>query len=419
MNSSFIAGAPRRADTGAQNAHLRRFPRPSSVDVRTKYASLLGTSGALHLGIFDPPGTGPVTGPCGLEAMIEIDGSMHSGSGTVLRYAVALAALRAEPLRIRNIRARRAKPGLRPQHLQAVRACAAFCGGRLRGDEVGSREIVFQPGRTRQGGVFRFDIGTAGSTTMLAFTLIPLALFAEKPCRFTLTGGIFQDFAPGAFHMRDVLLAHLEAMGAQVRLRVERPGYVPKGGGKLLLEVEPLRSPMAPLRRLEPGAPRRYRGVALASRLAEEKVAERMAARCRELLAGDVPVEVEVQQDESALQRGAALFLGVETATGCILGADQAGKRGRRSEAIAEFVVSSLQEDLAAGAAVDRHLADQLVLFAALAAGETRYRIPGMTDHIESNLWLVETMLGARPAREGNVIAIEGIGFVPQSARGS
>ena len=346
--------------------------------------------------------------------MIEIDGSMHSGSGTVLRYAVALAALRAEPLRIRNIRARRAKSGLRPQHLQAVRACAAFCGGRLQGDEVGSREIVFQPGRTRRGGEFRFDIGTAGSATMLAFTLIPLALFAEKPSRFRLTGGLFQDFAPGAFHMRDVLLTHLAGMGARVRMRVERPGYVPKGGGRLVLEAEPARSPLTSLRRLEPGKPRRFRGTALASHLAEEKVAGRMAERCRELLQGDIPVEFEIVQDTSALQKGAALFLAAETSTGCILGADRAGKRGRPSEAIAEVVVSSLREDLAAGATVDRHLADQLILFAALAAGETRYRIPAMTDHVESNLWLVETILGARTAREGNVIYIGGIGLGPQ-----
>jgi RNA 3'-terminal phosphate cyclase (ATP) len=345
--------------------------------------------------------------------MIEIDGSMHSGSGTVLRYAVALAALRAEPLRIRNIRERRDKPGLRPQHLQAVRACSAFCGGRLQGDEVGSRTIVFQPGRNRKGGEFRFDIGTAGSATMLAFTLIPLALFAERPSRFCLTGGLFQDFAPGAFHMRDVLLTHLTGMGAQVRMRVERPGYVPKGGGRLLLEVAPVRSPLTFLQRLEPGKPRRFRGVALASHLAGEQVAERMAARCRELLAGDVPVEMDVLKDSSALQKGAALYLGVETTTGCLLGADQAGKRGRPSEAIAEFVVSSLREDLAAGATVDRHLADQIILFAALAAGETRYRIPMMTDHVESNLWLVETMLGARTAREGNLITVEGIGLKP------
>jgi RNA 3'-terminal phosphate cyclase (ATP) len=138
-----------------------------------------------------------------------------------------------------------------------------------------------------------------------------------------------------------------------------------------------------------------------------------MAAGCRELLAGSAPVEIEVLQDSSALQRGAALFVRADTTTGCILGADQAGKPGRRSEAIAEFVVSTLREDLATGATVDRHLADQLVLFAALADGETRYRIPMMTDHVESNLWIVETMLGARTARDGNIITIGGIGLAP------
>ena len=343
--------------------------------------------------------------------MIEIDGSVHSGSGTVLRYAVALAALIGEPLRIGHIRARREKPGLRPQHLQAARACAAFCGGQLSGDEVGSREIVFHPGRTRKGGAFRFDIGTAGSATMLAFTLVPLALFAETPSRFSLTGGLFQDFAPSAFYMRDVLFPHLERMGARIRLKIERPGYVPKGGGRLTLEVEPIRSGLVSLELLVQGKTGQVRGTALASHLAEEKVGERMAARSRELLAGDAPAEIEILQDSSALQRGAALFLRAETTTGCILGADQAGKPGRRSEAIAEFVVSTLREDLATGATVDRHLADQLILFAALAEGKTSYRIPMPTEHVESNLWLVEKMLGPCTARDGNVVTIEGIGL--------
>jgi RNA 3'-terminal phosphate cyclase (ATP) len=348
-----------------------------------------------------------------MEAMIEIDGSMHSGSGTVFRYAVALAAILGQPLCIRHIRARRAQPGLRPQHLQALRACATFCGGSLRGDEVASREIVFRPGRSRTGGAYRFDIGTAGSATMLAFTLIPLALYAETPSRFFLSGGLFQDFAPGAFHMRDILLPHLESMGARIRLIIERPGYVPKGGGSLTLEVEPIRSKLAPLQRLELGKVLRFRGTSLASNLADERVGERMAARCRELLAGGAPVEIDVLEDSSARQKGAALFLRAETATGCLLGADRAGKPRRPSEAIAQFVASSLLEDLATGATVDRHMADQLILFAALAEGETRYRIPTMTDHVESNLWIVETMLGARTARDGNIITVGGIGLAP------
>ncbi len=120
---------------------------------------------------------------------------------------------------------------------------------------------------------------------------------------------------------------------------------------------------------------------------------------------------MEVVEDETAIQKGAALALWAETEIGCIIGADQAGAPGRRSEEIARFVVSSLLEDLATGATTDRHLADQLILFAALAEGSTQYRIPMMTDHIQSNLWLVGEILGVKSEQAGNLLTIHGIGF--------
>jgi RNA 3'-terminal phosphate cyclase (ATP) len=54
--------------------------------------------------------------------MIQIDGAAKSGSGTILRLAVALSTLLGEELHLWNVRARRDKPGLRPQHLQVVLA---------------------------------------------------------------------------------------------------------------------------------------------------------------------------------------------------------------------------------------------------------------------------------------------------------
>jgi hypothetical protein len=36
-----------------KNAHLQRYPHPSSLRRTSKYASLLRISGALHLGIFE------------------------------------------------------------------------------------------------------------------------------------------------------------------------------------------------------------------------------------------------------------------------------------------------------------------------------------------------------------------------------
>lgn len=344
--------------------------------------------------------------------MIEVDGSVHSGSGTLLRYAVALATLLGEPLHMNRIRAKREKPGLRPQHLQAVRACCSLSGGKLEGDEIGSGEITFTPGNALKDGDFQWDIGTAGSTTMLAFTLIPLALFAKRPCRFSIRGGLFQDFAPSAFHLQKVLLPILKNMGAQIRIEILRPGYPPKGQGHLRLEVKPLPGALKPLQMTDQGTTRTIRGISLASHLENEKVSERMADQSKKLLERrGYRVQIEVLNDQTAPQKGAALLLWAETETACLLGSDQAGKPGRRSEKIAQFVVTSLLEDLGTKATTDRHLADQLILFAALAKGTTHYLIPRRTDHIESNLWLVGEILGVKSEFSENHLAIEGIGF--------
>lgn len=344
--------------------------------------------------------------------MLDIDGSVHSGSGTLLRNSASLAALLGVPLHMTQVRAKREKPGLRPQHLQALHACSSLCEGEIRGAHVGSTEIFFHPGKRLKGGDFHWDIGTAGSTTMLALTIIPLALFAGGPSRFSLTGGLFQDFAPSAFYMQKVLLPVLQRMGTEVRLDILRPGYVPRGQGKLRVEEKPLGCPLKPVQMLEQGKVREVRGISLASHLEREKVSARMAHECLRLLEKEgYAAEMEIRDDRTAAQKGAALALWAITGQGCLLGADRAGAPGRRSESIAQFVVDSLLEDLSTQAATDRHLADQLILFAALAKGKTRYRIPRMTDHIQSNLWLVEKILGVKTEWKGNILSIDGIGF--------
>ena len=344
--------------------------------------------------------------------MIEIDGAQKSGSGTLVRFAVALCSLTNQPMRMVRIREKRDKPGLRPQHLRAVEACARLSSGRLEGAEIGSRELIYYPGNSIGGGVFEWDIGTAGSTTMMAFTLIPLALFARGRSHFTIRGGLFQDFAPSALHMEKVLLPFLRQMGARVDMKITRPGYTPKGNGELGVSVEPAEAPLKPFEKTQRGQIRRIQGVSLASHLAREAVARRMAERSRELLGREgCNPEIEIIEDSTAVQKGAALLLWAESECGCRLGFDMAGKLGRSSESIAQGVVSGLLGDIASGATVDRFAADQLILFAGLAAGRSRYIVPRLTGHIESNLWLVEKILGARTEFKQNLICVDGIGF--------
>lgn len=343
--------------------------------------------------------------------MLHLDGSSFSGSGTIVRFGVPLAALAGQELRLTNIRARRDRPGLRPQHLKAVEAVTRLCQGSLEGGTVGSRELVFRPGRLPQGGSFAWDIGTAGSTTMLTLALLPLAAFASRPHTFRLTGGLFQDFAPSAFHLQHALLPLLRRMGLQADLRMLRPGYVPSGGGHLELTTEPVTGALRPLHLLERHGALRYWGLSLASHLHQRQVSQRMAQACQDILnRRGLQADMRRLDDDTAPQAGAALALfaaGPDT----LIGADRAGALRRSAESIGRFVAQALLQDLDSGATVDRHLADQLIIFAALAQGTSEFLIPQVTDHVHTNIWLVETILGARTRIEGHHLRIHGVGY--------
>jgi RNA 3'-terminal phosphate cyclase (ATP) len=285
-----------------------------------------------------------------------------------------------------------------------------MCNAQVKGAEVKSAEIIYRPRSPIKGGHYEWDIGTAGSTTMLLMSLLPLTCFADKETTLRLTGGLFQDFAPSAHHMQHVLFPTLAKMGIQAEMEIVRPGYVPKGGGIIHTRIKPLRG-MKPLALPKQGRVKEIRGLSLSSHLRKQKVSERMAGECRSLLAqAGYQSHIETLWDETSSQEGASLAVWAESDSGCLLGADRAGRRGRSSEQIGRYVARTLLEDLAAGATVDRYVADQLIIYAALADGTTKYQIPHLTDHVDTNLWLVEKF-GARSRLEDNTLIVEGIGY--------
>jgi RNA 3'-terminal phosphate cyclase (ATP) len=352
--------------------------------------------------------------------MIEIDGGEKSGSGTIVRDCIGFALLLAESLHLKNIRTKRDRPGLRAQHLRAIQACSDICGGSFTGGQVGSREITFTPGNSVRGGEFRWDIGTAGSTIMLALTVIPVSLFADGFSKYVITGGLFQDFAPSAFHLQKVLLPILERMGARLDLTILRPGYVPQGEGIIEMTVQPVQQSLTPISMQAQGNIVQMEGVALASLLKERSVAERMAAECAKVLKrSGYPSRVQVLNDTkenpayhaTSVQAGAALAIWAETDNHCLIGSDMAGARGRSAEFIGKATAKNLLEDVNSGATVDRHLADQLIPFAALAEGWSTFVVPSMTAHVDTRLWLAREVLGAETEIQGNIVKIKGIGY--------
>lgn len=343
--------------------------------------------------------------------MLGIDGARQSGSGTIVRHAVALASLLGEPVRVFNARKRRRSPGLRPQHVMSVRACAAMCGAMTEGVAVDSTEFTFRPGACILGGTYDWEIGTAGSTTMLAYSVLPLSCFARQPVRSRIEGGVFQDSAPSPHHMQHVLAALLGRMGVTVQLEVTRPGYVPRGAGVVQLTVTPVSRQLAALVLTEPGVTREVHGIAVASHLAERHVSDRMASACEgHLRAAGLSSAIERVDDITAAHAGANLAIWAESTSRCVFGADRAGAFRRSSEAIGAHVAEAFLQDVQSGATVDRHVADQLVLFAALAHGTSRYIVPRETEHLMTNLWLIG-QFGARGVVERRQVVIDGLGL--------
>jgi len=210
-------------------------------------------------------------------------------------------------------------------------------------------------------------------------------------------------------------------MGVEAELRIIQPGYVPKGGGRMELQVVPVKEALRPLNLVSQGRVNSIRGIALSSHLKVRDVSRRMKGECEKTLKEkELRPEIELLYDErespaferASIQPGAALAIWAQTDTGCMIGADMAGARGRTAEFIGKQTALDLLADLGSGATVDRHLADQVIPFAALAEGTSTFRIPSVTEHVEARLWLAEKILGAKSRIRENLVTIEGIGFL-------
>lgn len=344
--------------------------------------------------------------------MIEVDGSRYSGSGTIVRQAVSLAALTGQSVRIVNARVKRPNPGLRPQHVRAIEAVLDLVGGTSEGVREGSKEIIFRPGKSRLREAYTWDIGSAGSTTLLLLAVLPLLVFGRVPLRVEVRGGLFQDFAPSYHHLQHVSLFLFGRMGVGGEVEMVRPGYVPKGGGVLRFTSRPVHGTLQPLILDNPGPVRRVWGIAFTSHLEERRVGHRMEKAAKAVLeATGQSVDISIRSDDSSLQPGASLALFSDLEGDLRLGADGAGAPGRPAEVVGRRVARRLLEDLDTGAALDRHAADQIIPFAALAQGRSTFRIPRVTEHIESSAWLAEKLLGAKVEIQSDLLVVDGVGF--------
>ncbi len=295
--------------------------------------------------------------------MIVIDGSEGEGGGQVLRSALALSILTRTPFKMERIRAGRDQPGLRPQHLTSVQAAKEVSSADVTGAEVGSRELTFRP-RTVQGGDRTFSVGTAGSATLVLQTVLPALLRAREPSTLTLEGGTHNSAAPPFEFLAESFLPVLRKMGAKIDATLVRPGFYPKGGGKLIVKVEP--AELGPLELEERGALVSRKAIAHSAGL-PPAVAERELRVCRERLSLARDELVRMDWDE-AFGPGNAVNVICKYANVSVV-CTGFGERQARPDEVAERAIGPVLRYLETKAAVEEHLCDQLLLPMAMGRG--------------------------------------------------
>jgi len=313
--------------------------------------------------------------------MIEIDGSFGEGGGQIVRTAVSLSAVTGKLIKINQIRQKRPKPGLAPQHVQAISILTRICGAKISGVEPGSYEITFEPGRIK-GGNYRIDIGTAGSVTLLMQCLLPAMIKADSPVKLEVRGGTDVQWSPTVDYFRYVFLPALNCFGAKIQLDIKQRGYYPKGLGSVLLEVIPSDLRTA---HLNSQNGKIIEGISHCSNLPEH-VAKRQAETAFGILSldgFDPRIDFEVKNVPST-GSGITLWSGFK-------GESALGKRGLKAEDVGRKAAEEMIKEMRSRSIVDIHLADQLIPYLALAGGSFTTR--EISKHTRTNIWTAKHFL--------------------------
>ncbi|MBI2559514.1 MAG: RNA 3'-phosphate cyclase, partial [Planctomycetes bacterium] len=317
-----------------------------------------------------------------------------------LRTSLSLSAATKRPIEIFNIRAKRKVPGLRAQHLEAVRAITKICNGGLTGAEIGSTSINFVPQEIK-GGEYRIEIGTAGSVSLVLQTIfIPLST-AKTPSTVTITGGTHVPWSPCFHYLALQWLSYLKRIGFDATVEMIRAGFYPKGGGEISAHIKPVRE-IKPLVIEDRGKLIRVRGISAVGNL-NKSIAERQKQQAEKRLSafplyqegvGVCTYEIEVVE-LPALGQGTMLLLlsEFEHSQCCYY---SLGEIGKRAETVADEACDALLHFLETNASVDEYLADQLLLPLAFSKGKSEFSTPRISQHLLTNIEVIKKFLPVR-----------------------
>ena len=322
--------------------------------------------------------------------MIHVDGSSGEGGGQIIRTALSLSAITKKEVSIDNIRAGRPNPGLAAQHLTASKAVRKVCRGTLDGAELGSSSLVFHPGEI-VGGKYEFNIGTAGSVTLVAQTIIPILMHAKKESEISIIGGTHVMKSPGYDYFEKVFIPAIRHMGIDIESEMVRPGFYPKGGGQIRLRIKPS---------MPHGVQDWQRTDRIQAIIRNTSLPLGIAIREKKIFIQNNIEEVYIRENQDpALGTGNAV-----TAWSGFRGSYALGEKGKRAETVAQEALDGILKEM--GFDVDMHLADQLLIYAALADGPTEFTASGVTSHLQTNSGIIQKFMEKKIDISQNTVRI-------------
>ncbi|KAJ8974672.1 hypothetical protein NQ317_018510 [Molorchus minor] len=348
-----------------------------------------------------------------MTEIFELDGSYLEGGGQILRIAITLSAVKKVPIRIKNIRGGRSKPGLMEQHLRGIELVRDMCTAEVKGAELGSTEVEFHPGEIK-GGDFTAQVKTAGSISLLLQVALPCALFATAPCTLTLRGGTNAEMAPQVDYVTEVFRPILEKFGATFDFELLRRGYYPKGGGEVKVTINNI-AKLNPVDITTQGDVTDVYGWSFVAGTLPISMNHRMANSAASILnkiSKKVYIERYKEDRKIAPDNCAGIIVVAETDTHCILGASAIGNRDEFSEDTGKRAAEELLKVVESGACVDDHSQDQIIILMALAKGKSLVKVGDITMHTKTAIFVVEAMTEVKfeiiPSGSNNIIQCSG-----------
>lgn len=344
--------------------------------------------------------------------MIKIDGSQGEGGGQILRTSVSLSAITGRPVEVINIRAKRTRPGLRPQHLAAVRTLASLFDAKTENLQAGADWIRFTPSKRFLGGAARFDVGTAGSIPMIMMAVVPAVSLSGNQLQIELVGGTDVRASPTIDYIRYVVIGAYRSIGIKFSIEVLKRGYYPRGGGVVKVVIEPCNAPGTV--QLLNGQSFEPKIVSVCGQLPKHVAERQISSALIALEKKGIRCSNYTASYEMSLSPGSSILVYSSSDYGQYIGGDSIGELGKRAEAVGLEAAERFLESTLARAPVDPFLADMIVLPLALARGRSRYRVPRLTRHLKTNLEVARQILRCRyqisktPGEQNYFVEIEG-----------